>query len=367
MRGIGDNSGNFLEDTEDEKNPYGRNGFIKVARDMRDHPIVGFGKFMTPADPGRGFCYSKTEAFQDLVMECRYTSGTVNNKGRIMRIEPGQLLGAISWLATRWNWTPKAVRVFLDSLQKNSMIDRSVDVSGSSEQSDTHTDTGKQQGNYKGNQSAIITVCNYEIYQFVLRMQGQAKGQADGQPQGNQGATEGQHLKKGIKEEEIDSHTTAPIAPRESGNVIQLSTLAVPATMRDQPPLLPRLTEVEPPKKPRRPKASRTMLAADWSLPGPWLQWTLDRFDVPVPTIALEAERFKEHWLANGEEKADWEMTWRNWCRSPYRKWRPKHGAPSDIIDKGYAPILDAEPVQVDVWEQLREEAARRRAEENGQ
>ena len=72
------------------------------------------------------------------------------------------------------------------------------------------------------------------------------------------------------------------------------------------------------------------------------MQWTLDRFDVRVDVIALEAERFKEHWLANGEMKADWEMTWRNWCRSPWRKWRSKHG-PTGIIDKNVVLPLDVE------------------------
>jgi hypothetical protein len=375
MAGIGHNSGDF--DQDDVENPYGRSGYIKVGRDLRWHHIVGFGKTVTPADDSKGFVFSRAEAWQDLIMECRYNAGTVLNKGVPMRIEPGQLLGAISWLANRWNWTPKTVRVFLDALERDGMIGRSVPVNPSPDQSAPYANRGNPMATtpaFKGNHVAMVTICNYELYQFIQRVQGQAKAQgADdpGQPAGNLVAATGHDLNKGNKEI-IDSHTTSLAAPRESvpqSNVVQLSTLSIPATMREQLPALPlpRLLEAPPPaKKPRKPRSAKTMLPSQWTLPGTWLQWTLDRFDVRVEAIALEAERFKEYWLANGDEKADWEMTWRNWCRSGHRKWRPKHGAPSDIIDKNYAPLLEAEVVPVDPWAEQRAEAARRRAEEDG-
>ncbi len=44
-----------------------------------------------------------------------------------------------------------------------------------------------------------------------------------------------------------------------------------------------------------------------------------------------EFDRFRDHFLASGAKKRDWDATWRNWIRSPYQKttepierpWRP--------------------------------------------
>lgn len=171
--------------TEDT-NPYGRDGYIRVARRLREHPIVGFGKTVNPADDERGFCYSRAEAWQDLIMECRWSPGEVVNKGRKMEIRPGQLLGAISWLAHRWNWTPKTVRWFLDQLQADHMIQRSEAdndglLSDFNQRSDGFQEAPKR-GNRNGNRISVLSVCNYEIYQIALQAQRQATGQADGKP-----------------------------------------------------------------------------------------------------------------------------------------------------------------------------------------
>lgn len=193
-----------------EDSPYGRDGYIKVARGLRDHPIVGFGKTVKPADDERGFCFSRAEAWQDLIMECRWAPGEVVNKGRKMEIKPGQLLGAISWLAHRWNWTPKTVRWFLDQLQADHMIQRSEpEYAGLLTKTDQQsnnvqplTKRGNQSGKRNGNQAAVISVCNYEIYQIALYAQRQAKRQAEGQANGNRTASERQpHGNTLIKEE----------------------------------------------------------------------------------------------------------------------------------------------------------------------
>ena len=165
----------ILEDCNDQ-----RSGWIAISREIRDHWLVGYGKAVTPADPTRG-SYSQHEAFQDLLMECRYRKGYVVNGGRKMQISPGQVIGAISWLAARWNWTPKKVRWFLDQLVEDNMITRHlVDKSGNFVE--------PQRGNRYGNQSTIITVCNYTKYQSVGGWQRQSTRQSDG----NQGAIEGQ-------------------------------------------------------------------------------------------------------------------------------------------------------------------------------
>lgn len=209
-------------------------GWVRVERDVRNHHLVGFGKSVAPADPARGFAYSRAEAWLDLIMECRYSHSEVINKGRRMTIEPGQLLGAISWLAHRWNWTPKQVRTYLDNLEADEMIRRSPqssarpytnDVDPVSESSKSGSEQGNQQGNrngnYKGNHATVISVCNFAIYQMAIdaamESRGQPKGQPNWQTNGNQGATEGQPKGNTLtREQEINNIISIP---REGAHV----------------------------------------------------------------------------------------------------------------------------------------------------
>jgi hypothetical protein len=177
MRRIGDNNP-----------PADQNGgWIAVRRAMRDHWLVGFGQPVKPCDPDRG-AYSRAEAFIDLIMECRYEAGTVNNNGRKMRIQPGQLLGAVSWLASRWNWTPKTVRGFLDKLEEDHMIERGE---AETHPGPEHSSTGLKPGNQKGRFANIISICNYALYQISDKTQGQVPGQVEGGLRAGSGPDEG--------------------------------------------------------------------------------------------------------------------------------------------------------------------------------
>lgn len=181
MSSIGHNGGPALD--------AGRGGWIAISRDMRGHWLVGFGKTVDAADPERGFVLSRAEAWIDLLMECRYESGFVSNAGHKMEIRPGQLLGAVSWLASRWNWTPKTVRGFLDKLENDGMIERVT----------PGTETGAQ----KGKQSTIVSVCNFSAYQLINVPEGQASGHAEGEQGASKGHAEGNIYKenKGTREQ----------------------------------------------------------------------------------------------------------------------------------------------------------------------
>lgn len=148
-------------------------GFVTLFRDIRTHWLVGFGRPVRPADPMRG-AHSMGEAFIDLMMECQYKENTVNNGGVKMTLQPGQLIGAVSWLATRWNWTPKTVRNYLDNLEADGMLQKISAVN--------------KDGKQKGKQASVLSLCNYEYYQRMHIKQGQANGLAEGK----QGASEGQ-------------------------------------------------------------------------------------------------------------------------------------------------------------------------------
>lgn len=60
-----------------------------------------------------------------------------------------------------------------------------------------------------------------------------------------------------------------------------------------------------------------------------------------TPTeIESEADRFRDHWLGTGKARKDWDATWRNWIRSPYRK---RNGAsPDDPLERRNGESLGA-------------------------
>ena len=161
--------------------------WIAISRDMRDHPVVGFGRPVPPADPKRG-AYSRAEAWLDLVMEARWKRQQENNKGKIIWIERGQLMAARRWLAERWNWTEKIVRGFLDALEKETMVGRKM---------------GQSKGQSRGRFANIITICNYDIYQTIKELDEGLGGQWQGQEKASRGPVEGQTLNKETKESNL--------------------------------------------------------------------------------------------------------------------------------------------------------------------
>jgi hypothetical protein len=61
-------------------------------------------------------------------------------------------------------------------------------------------------------------------------------------------------------------------------------------------------------------------LPDDWVLPKAWGEWAMaERPEFTADMIRKEAERFRDHWLANSNQrngkKADWLAAWRNWFR----------------------------------------------------
>jgi hypothetical protein len=180
--------------------PEANAGWIAVARSMRSHPVVGFGKSVPGADPKRG-AFSRAEAWLDLIMMAQHKVSTWINKGRKTELQVGQLPGAYSFLAERWNWTVKTVRNFLARLLEEGMLDKP-----SADQ--TASETGKQ----RGNQVQLLTISNYSTYQIAREIEGIQKGQA----RGKRGASEGQQLNNvTIKQEDrsadADSSTAEPI------------------------------------------------------------------------------------------------------------------------------------------------------------
>lgn len=142
---VGNNGGPGIDDDK------ASSGWVKIYRDIREHPVVGFGQPVKPNDPSRG-AYSRGEAFQDLLMEAQYKPGTTRINGEAVTLEIGQLVAARSYLAFRWNWSEQTVRTFLTHLVKAGIIiinQLSVQRPGTSKKSAANA----------------ITLCNYEKYQ----------------------------------------------------------------------------------------------------------------------------------------------------------------------------------------------------------
>lgn len=185
-----------------------REGWVAVSRAMRSHWLVGFGQPVKPQDASRG-SYSRAEAWIDLIMECQWRPGFVMNGGRKMPIRPGELVGATSWLAARWNWTPWTVRIFLDKLEGDAMITRSTP--GVSETSPEAPSKYREQ---KGKQAQIISVCNYSTYQVSDNRSPQANSQANRE----QTASKPQADRTNNKEEQGNKETRdSPPTPRTRG------------------------------------------------------------------------------------------------------------------------------------------------------
>jgi predicted DNA-binding ArsR family transcriptional regulator len=130
------------------------NNWVAIDRDMRFHPIVGF--LNTDGTPRDGRPISETDAWVDLVCEAAWKDREVNNKGKVMIIERGQLMRARNWLSTRWGWSEDKVRWWLSKLEKAGMISRPL--------SQNHTQKKPQKSAHYIN---VITLCNYNIYQTL--------------------------------------------------------------------------------------------------------------------------------------------------------------------------------------------------------
>lgn len=197
-------------------------GFVAITRSVRAHHVVGFGQPVQGVDDDKP-TYSRFEAWADLIMECRFVSGRVMNGGREMELKRGQLIGAVSWLGARWNWSPKTVRIFLDRLEGAGMIEMGYGDQPSVENCDktaglvsgeTKIAPRTTKGKHKGKQAHVLTICKYALYQLGFRSEGQIKGHGEGQIKGKQGANEGQQVeeRKQEKKEIIGKYPLQPSA-----------------------------------------------------------------------------------------------------------------------------------------------------------
>lgn len=178
--GIGHNGS---PDDDDER----AGNWFAVSRDVFSHYLVGI----------HDRPYTDFEAWLSLLAMASYGTRKVVNKGKIVVLDPGELMASHSFLAQRWMWSPDKVRWYLKRLVLEAMVTRIT----------TGPDTKRNT-----NQIQVISISNYSIYQFYGRAQRQAEHQAE--HQANTSCTPSQHQESNKEtNKQEDSLCAADAAP----------------------------------------------------------------------------------------------------------------------------------------------------------
>lgn len=140
-----------------------KEGYIPISRRLFEHPFWCEERI-----------YSRFEAWIDLLQEARFedTEELINN--RLVTVIRGQIPISLRFLGNRWGWSTKKVNSFLDMLLSAKMITK-----------ETPKETGQ----------TVITICNYDKYNFDTENRKQQKKQT-----GNTEETPGKQQGNNIKE-----------------------------------------------------------------------------------------------------------------------------------------------------------------------
>jgi hypothetical protein len=190
-----------------------RNVFT-LSRDIFNHPYVGAG------NAGRA-PWNRMEAWIWLIARANFRESEIDVRGDTVSLRRGQLVVTLAALADRWGWSIKQVRTFLDGLQDRAMINRET-------------------GTPRGSHQTLVTLCNYDIYQFLESYLGQPKRQPEGnsraaqRQQSNTVDTENKE-RGGDLDPQILPQTAAggdlfaALPPREHAGVVEVNGTAIRA------------------------------------------------------------------------------------------------------------------------------------------
>jgi len=167
-------------------NGVNNDGWFAVSRMIFDHHMIGI----------HNRAYTKFEAWLWMCGNANWRERTITVKGTEMTLCRGDLLGARSYLASVWKWTPKQVRGFLDKLEAADMAKRTI------------PNQGTDQGQKKGHLPNVLTICNYAHFQDQTGFEGHLNGHTEG----HQRATKGPHPNHGTIKPEESTPTETPEA-----------------------------------------------------------------------------------------------------------------------------------------------------------
>lgn len=147
-------------------------GFIAITRDSLDHHLL------QDAERFRAWIW--------LIANAAWKPTKTRIKGETVDIGRGELTFSQRFLAEKWGWSKSRVDRFIADLRAESMIE-------------TRSKNGASAGHQAGQGQSIISICNYDKYQFITddawgndgARNGASAGQARGkEEQGNKGTIE---------------------------------------------------------------------------------------------------------------------------------------------------------------------------------
>lgn len=133
--------------------------WVAVSTDMLSHPVLDKGP------------YDRRSAWLWLIANAARKNRSINHKGKPLDLKRGQLLAGRAFLAEQWGWSEKQVRSFLVLLLSEGML-------------------GMVQSD--GHYANVITICNYEKYQFEKKTERPEERPEKGQSGASAGPEEGQ-------------------------------------------------------------------------------------------------------------------------------------------------------------------------------
>lgn len=143
--------------------------WFAVARGFFEHPIVGTKRIKGP--------WPHALVWLWMVSEAAFQDRRVNIKGRLIHLQRGQFVCSERHLAKNANWTRKAARGFLLRLEKDDMVSLSTATREGQYVLDL---AGQKKGPGWGPDITIVTIRNYDVYQFGSHIQGTSKGTSKG-------------------------------------------------------------------------------------------------------------------------------------------------------------------------------------------
>lgn len=184
MTGIGHN-GEIFDGADDKAG----NWFAVSRRTFRHH-MVGI----------HNRAYTDFEAWLSLLAMASYSTRKVTNKGQVIVLDPGDLMASHGYLAERWMWSVDKVRWYLKRLALEAMITKHPAIAS------TKRNT---------NQIQVLTICNYDVYQFYGLRQHQATHQVEHQANTSPTPTEPQANTENLTNKQINKTTPKPWDKRE--------------------------------------------------------------------------------------------------------------------------------------------------------
>lgn len=234
-------------------------GYIRLHRAIWDHPVF------------RKEAFTEQQAFEWLISFAAWKPRQQRLGDHLIKLERGQVVGALRFLAENWRWSKSKVERFLERLKTEQMIE-------------THTETG----------ITIITVCNYDEYQGGEDDAGTAAGSGAGNVR--------------------DTAGTAPGQRRD--NRKELNTLKEREEGEGQSVLS---GDHAPPEKPKRPRKSSgaTKLDPNFPLSDADRQYARER-GWSDQKIEYQFQKWKDHHVGKGTRWEQWSKSWQLWVRNDF-------------------------------------------------